>query len=191
MTIELDAAVAPVADALDALQVPYYLAGSVVSSVHGIARATSDVDVVAALAGSHVRAFVQRLGDDYYADADMIREAIRAGTMFNVIHQPTMLKVDVYACKTEFDRSALARRTTDSIIPDPSARRFAIASAEDIVLHKLHWYQLGGQTSERQWSDVVGVLRVQRAIDRDFLRSWAERLDVRELLERALTEADG
>lgn len=191
MTIELDAAVAPVADALDALDVPYYLAGSVVSSVHGIARATSDVDVVAALAGRHVGAFVQRLGDDYYADADMIRDAIRGGTMFNVIHQPTMLKVDVYACVTEFDRSALARRTNDSIIPDPGARRFAIASAEDIVLHKLHWYQLGGATSDRQWSDVVGVLRVQHAIDRAFLRSWAERLGVEDLLERALAEADG
>lgn len=102
MTPDLDAAIAPVADAFDDLGVSYYLAGSVVSSLHGVARATADVDVVAALPGRHAAALVDRLGDDYYADVDTIRDALAHRAMFNVIHQPTMLKVDVYACTIHY-----------------------------------------------------------------------------------------
>jgi hypothetical protein len=127
VTPDLDAAIAPVADAFDELGVSYYLAGSVVSSLHGVARATADVDVVAALPGRHAAALVARLGDDYYADVDTIRDALAHRAMFTVIHQPTMLKVDVYACTSEFDQSVLARRTADTLLAEPRARRFWIA----------------------------------------------------------------
>lgn len=69
---DLVAAIAPVADALDALGIPYYLAGSVISSLHGGARATADVDVVAALRPAHAAALAARLADAYYADPDVI-----------------------------------------------------------------------------------------------------------------------
>jgi len=88
--------VTPVADALDAIGVPYYLAGSVVSSLHGIARATADVDVVAALRPLHVAQLADRLGGDFYADTDAMADAIRRRAMFNVVHLATMVKVDVY-----------------------------------------------------------------------------------------------
>lgn len=182
-------AVAPVADVLDALGVPYYLAGSVISSLHGIARATVDVDVVAALRPAHATAFAERLADDYYADADAIADAIHRRAMFNVIHLATMMKVDVYVAATEFDRSALSRHQLDSLVRAPDARLFSIATAEDVILHKLTWFRDGGQVSERQWNDVVGVLRVQRDIDLAFLRDWAARLEVLDLLERALLKA--
>lgn len=191
MTPDLDAALGPVVGALDALAVPYYLAGSVVSSLHGIARATADVDIVASLERRHVGAFVATLEPSYYIDADAVRDAVGRGSMFNVVHLPTMLKVDVYACTTDFDRSALARRWRDVMLSDPAPRGFAVATPEDVILHKLHWYRIGGGTSDRQWGDILGVVRMQRAIDREFLRSWAERLDVSDLLERALVEADG
>jgi hypothetical protein len=182
-------AVTPVADALDALGVPYYLAGSVISSLLGVARATVDVDVVAALRPIHAAALAERLADAYYADVDAIADAIRRRAMFNVIHLATMMKVDVYIATTEFDRSALSRHRLDSLIHTPDARQFAVATAEDVILHKLTWFRDGGQVSERQWNDVVGVLRVQRDIDLAFLRDWAARLEVTDLLERALLEA--
>ena len=185
----LIAAVSPVADALDALGVPYYLAGSVISSLHGVARATADVDVVAALRLTHAAALVERLGDDYYADLDAVTDAIRRRAMFNVIHLATMMKVDVYVAATEFDRSALSRHRLESLVRTPDARQFAVATAEDVILHKLTWFRDGGQISDRQWGDIVGVLRVQREIDLGFLREWAARLDVTDLLERALAEA--
>jgi hypothetical protein len=109
--------------------------------------------------------------------------------MFNVIHLATMMKVDVYVAATEFDRSALSRHQLDSLFRTPGARQFSVATPEDVILHKLTWFRDGGQVSDRQWNDVLGVLRVQRDLDLTFLRDWAIRLEVTEFLERALREA--
>lgn len=60
---------------------------------------------------------------------------------------------------------------------------------EDIVLAKLDWFRLGGEVSERQWRDILGVLKTQReALDVDYLRQWAQLLGVADLMERALGE---
>jgi len=189
MSRDLEAAVAPVATALEALNVDYYLAGSVISSLFGVARATADVDVVAALRREHAKPLVAMLGDDYYADEDMALDAIARRSMFDVIHLSTMLKVDVYVAGTAFDRSALDRRQRDTIVVEQPAKAFSIASAEDVVLHKLRWFRDGGEVSDRQWGDILGVLRVQRALDLEFMRRWAADLGVADLLERALEEA--
>jgi len=189
MSRDLETAVAPVASALEALTVDYYLAGSVISSLFGVARATADVDLVAALRREHARPLVHALGDSYYADEDMALDAISRRSMFNVIHLGTMLKVDVYIAGTAFDRSALSRRQRDTIVADSPAKEFAIASAEDVVLHKLRWFRDGGELSDRQWGDILGVLRVQRALDLAFMRTWATDLEISDLLERALAEA--
>jgi len=182
--------VAPVADAFDAIGVDYYLAGSVISSLFGIARATADVDVVAQLRLEHVSALVKALGDTYYIDEDAVIDSIKRGAMFNAIHLATMLKVDVYIAATAFDRSALARRQRDSLVPDEPVREFSIASAEDVVLHKLRWFRDGGEVSDRQWSDILGVLRVQASgLDVDHIRRWSALLGVADLFERAWVEA--
>ena len=190
MTRDLESAVASVADVFERLGVEYYLAGSVISSLFGIARATADVDVVAQLRMEHVRSLVDALIDTYYVDEDAVTDAIKRGSMFNVIHLATMLKVDVYIAASPFDRSALARRQRDTLVPEDAVRDFAIASAEDIVLHKLRWFRDGGEVSDRQWSDVLGVLRVQgTSLDIDHLRRWAQLLGVADLFERAWREA--
>jgi hypothetical protein len=65
-----------------------------------------------------------------------------------------------------------------------------VKSPEDTVLRKLLWYLDGGSVSDRQWRDVVEVLRVSAAeLDRAYLAAWAKRLDLSELLERAVTES--
>jgi hypothetical protein len=189
MTRDLEAAVAPVADAFERMGIEYYLAGSVISSLFGVARATADVDVVARLQRAHIPPLLAALEATYYMDADAALDAVARGSMFNVIHLATMLKVDIYVATTEFDVSALSRRVRDSLVVDAPVRDFAIATAEDVILHKLRWYQDGGQVSDRQWSDVLGVLRIQRALDLDFMRRWAGKLGVLELLEQALREA--
>lgn len=122
MTRDFERAVAPVVDVFEEIGVEYYLAGSVISSLFGIARATADVDVVAQLRFEHVQTFVSRLVDAYYVDEDAVADAIRRASMFNVIHLETMLKVDVYIASTSFDRSALSRRQRDSlVVEDPLA----------------------------------------------------------------------
>jgi hypothetical protein len=111
--------------------------------------------------------------------------------MFNVIHLATMMKVDVYIANTAFDRSAIARSQRDTIAPNDPIRDFSIASAEDVVLHKLRWFRDGGEVSDRQWGDILGVLRMQRGLDAAFMTQWASDLGIGDLLERALDEAAG
>jgi hypothetical protein len=179
-----------VTDALDALGVTYAIGGSLASAVHGVVRATMDADLVADLRMEHVEPLAQALGDAFYADVEMMRDAVRRRGSFNVIHLDTMFKVDVFVARPRaFDRSQLARRQLHLLSEDPQCHAY-VTSAEDIVLSKLEWYRLGGHVSDRQWRDVLGVLKVQGArLDRDYLRRMAATLDVTDLLERAIDEA--
>ncbi len=130
------------------------------------------------------------LGEAFYADAEMMRDAVRRHSSFNVIHLETMFKVDVFVAKPRaFDRSQLARRQLHLLSKDPERRAF-VTSAEDIALSKLEWYSIGGQVSDRQWRDVLGVLKVQgRQLDYAYMRRMAAELGVVNLLERAFEEA--
>ena len=178
-----------VTDALESLGVPYAIGGSLASAVHGVMRATMDADVVADLQLRHVEPLLQALGGAFYIDSEMVRDAIRRRASFNVIHFETLFKVDVFVMRSRaFDRSQLARRR--QILLGDSPERYAfVTSAEDIVLAKLEWFRLGGEMADRQWRDVLGVLRVQEErIDRDYLRRMAAGLGVTDLLEKALDE---
>ena len=187
---DLVAALRPVADALDALGVRYYLAGSVASSAHGVARASLDADLVAALEADHVDPLIARLAPAYYIPEDRLRAAVAARSSCNFIHVATMFKIDVFVSKNRpFDREAAERARPHAIDEAPDAPRFPIASPEDTLLAKLEWFRLGGETSERQWWDVVGILRVTENADRAYLRRWAGPLGVGDLLERALADA--
>lgn len=190
---DLLAALEPVVDALERLGVRYQVAGSVASSVHGMARSTMDVDVVAELEDSHVGELVRSLQGDYFIDENQVRAAVRDRASFNLIHQATIMKIDVFLPKQRlYDRQALARGIDETIAEDPESRSIRFAAAEDVILAKLEWYRLGNETSERQWADVLGILRVQRdRLDVAYLRRWAVELGVEDLLARALGEVAG
>jgi hypothetical protein len=65
-----------------------------------------------------------------------------------------------------------------------------VKTPEDTILRKLLWYEGGGAVSDRQWRDVLGVLRVSGAmLDDRYLDDWAARLGVDALLGRARAEA--
>jgi hypothetical protein len=179
-----------VADGLDALGVPYAIGGSFASALHGVMRATMDADLVADLRLEHVEPLAQALGDAFYADVEMMRDAVRRHRSFNVIHLETMFKVDVFVAKPRaFDRSQLARRQLHLLSEHPERYAY-VTTAEDIVLSKLEWFRMGDEVSDRQWRDVLGVLKVQGdRLDRDYLRRMATELGVSDLLEQAFGEA--
>lgn len=179
-----------VIDELEALGVPYLLGGSLASSALGAARSTLDADIVADVREGHAERLAHALEGTFYLDVDAIRDAVRRRASFSLIHLESMFKVDVFVPRdSAFDRSQLARRVSQQIQINPE-RRIFIASPEDIVLAKLDWYRQGGGVSERQWNDVLGVLKVQAEdIDRAYLRKWASTLDLTDLLDRALDDA--
>ena len=178
-----------VVEALDKLRVPYFITGSLASAIYGVVRSTLDVDLVADLSSGQAEALRGALGDGFYADVEAIRGAIDRRGSFNLIHLETMYKVDVFISKARpFDKARFERRSPKVVAAEPERSVF-VATAEDVVLAKLEWYQAGGRVSERQWRDVLGVLSVQGGqIDLRYLREWASNLGVADLLERALGE---
>jgi hypothetical protein len=187
---ELLAAVARVVAAFDALGVDYLVGGSVASSVFGEPRQTVDADLVARLLGRHAEPLVTRLAGEFYADLAAIVAAIQTQGCFNLVHLETMTKVGVFIrWRNPFGQSQFTRRQKKSVGQAAPVELF-FASAEDTVLAKLDWYRKGGGVSDRQWRDLLGVLKVQAgALDRAYLVHWAGELGVADLLGRALNEA--
>lgn len=185
------AALGPVVDAFARLGVDYHIGGSVATSTFGEARSTLDVDVVAPIREEHAAPLAAALRGDYYADEELIREAIRRRSSFNVIFLPQYFKIDVFVVKdTPYAKASFARYRSARLAGAGSIREFRFATPEDVVLHKLDWYRKGGESSERQWSDVLGVLRVQAAqLDRAYMQEWSSRLGVDDLLAKALAAA--
>lgn len=179
-----------VTEALETLDVPYAIAGSFASAAHGVMRATMGADLVADLRPEHAEPLVRTLGDRFYADLEAIRGAIRRTASFNVIHLETAFKIDIFPARPRpFDRAQLSRRQRHLLSRDPERYAY-VTTPEDTVLAKLEWFRLGGGVSDRQWRDVLGVLRVQTGrLDLDYLRRMAATLDVSHLLQRALNEA--
>lgn len=180
-----------VTEAIESLGVPYVIGGSMASTAHGRIRTTLDVDIVADLQPAHVDVLVQALGEAFYVDANAARNAIQHRSSFNLIHLETMFKVDIFIPKDRpFDRQQLARREKQVIGTDPDQMAY-VASAEDIILAKLEWYRLGGEVSERHWRDIQGILEVSgNRLDQAYLRHWAAMLNISDLLEQALAEAN-
>src|SRR5262249_28163548 len=90
-----------------------------------------------------------------------------------------------------FDQQELERARLRPLGPEIGARQFFVKSPEDLVLRKLEWYRAGGHSSQHQWDDVLGVLKVQRAdLDREYLAHWAGELGLTDLLDRALAKVD-
>jgi hypothetical protein len=146
------------------------------------------VDLVADLQLSRVARLLRALQDEFYLDAGQIRAAVRHRASFNLIHFELGYKVDVFiAAADDLGREQMKRRRLEELVPGKS---LYFASPEDVVLRKLEWYRQGGGVSDRQWNDILGVLSVQQAdLDYDYMRRWASRLELIQLLERALAVA--
>lgn len=185
--------VARIARALDELGVPYVVGGSLASSMYGVPRATQDVDLVAALGASHAKRLAELLGDEFYADVDMILDAIRRRASFNVMHLATMFKADIFVQSGEaWSREEMKRARVEQLQGEEGPVTIRFASPEDTVLHKLVWYKLGNEISDRQWGDILGVLEVQGdRLDDEYLDRWAATLGVDGLLARARAERAG
>lgn len=181
-------------EAFDRLEIAYMIVGSTVSSAYGFFRATADMDIVVDLHLEHVESLADLLQGEFYIDAGQIREALRFGRSFNVIHLASAYKFDLFTlqhdsyAKTQFAR----RHHRDTSVFGGDPVEVSLCTAEDIILNKLRWYRLGGMVSDRHWHDILGVIAVQgKTLDLAYLRQWAEHLKIADLLEAALTERHG
>ncbi len=180
-----------VTDVLEKLSVPYLIGGSLASTLYGMVRTTQDSDIVAEMRLEHLQPFISSLHDEFYVDDEMIAEAIQRNSSFNIIHRETMFKVDVFIPRPRpFLESQLAR-AQKQIFNFETEISAKFASPEDTILSKLEWYRMGGEVSERQWRDSLGILKTRAGeLDLDYLRKWARELKIADLCERALKEAE-
>jgi hypothetical protein len=164
-----------VAAALERAGVAYFLGGSLASSFQGEPRATNDIDLVVDLSEAQVEGLVRCLGPDFDVDPEALRRAARERGSWNVIYIPAVTKVDLFVLgQAPFDQSEFVRRRPVEVRP---GQVLFLKSAEDTVIRKLLRYRAGGGVSERQWRDLVQVLRHSQAVlDPAYLDTWASRL---------------
>jgi len=179
-----------VAEALEKVGARYFVGGSLASSIDGEPRATNDIDFVIDMGVGKVREFIELLGADFEVDSDMLRDAILHGRSANVFYLPLVLKIDFFGhAHGPYDESEFSRSRPVVVRTD---RTLMVKSPEDTILRKMLWFREGGEVSDRQWRDILGVLRAQRgSLDLAYLRDWAVRLTLTDLLDRATAEVEG
>jgi hypothetical protein len=178
-----------VAAAIESVGGEYFVGGSVASSLQGGPRATNDIDIVLMLPLGRLADFAMALGPRFDVDLDMLRDAILHDGSCNIFFLPVVMKVDLFAVGPHpYDEVEFSRRRR--VVVRATGEMLFVKTPEDTVLRKLLWFREGGSVSEKQWRDVVEVLRVSGdVIDRTYQESWAMRLALSTLLEKAQEEA--
>ncbi|MFZ2492177.1 MAG: hypothetical protein WA208_11880 [Thermoanaerobaculia bacterium] len=176
-----------VARALEAAGVEYAVGGSLASSAFGEPRATRDIDVAIRLVPDRVAEMIAAFGPDFSIDTGALHEAVRTEGILNIFYLPELTKVDLFVRGDDvYDREEFSRRVQIEPVPGQS---ILASSREDNLLWKLRWYRQGGEISDQQWRDVLGLLRIGGdLIDLSYLRTWAAYHDISDLLDRALQQ---
>jgi hypothetical protein len=174
----------------EGLNIPYLIGGSLASTIYGVVRTTQDADIIADMSISQVKPFITALIDEFYLDEEMISDAVLHNSSFNIIHRQTMFKVDVFIpSESPFQQSQHSRAQKQIIHTQPEISVY-FASPEDTILAKLDWFRRGNEVSERQWRDIIGVLKVREGeLDLEYLHKWAVELNVSALFDKAFREA--
>ncbi len=181
---------ADVARRLDRIGIPYVIGGSLAAALVGEPRSTADVDVAVEMSAEMINPLVEDVSADFYVPQSAVAAAVKARSSFNLIDRRSALKVDVFVLGDDLlDRRQLERRRSVPLPVEPPQSVW-VTSSEDVVLRKLRWFDDGGQVSDRQWRDILGVLRTQAGrLDDDYLERTARQAGLDDLLERARRDA--
>ncbi len=184
-------ALKPLIETFNKFSISYYIGGSLASSIYGMPRTTLDADIVADINPNQIKALKSNLQEEYYIDENMIKNAIINSSSFNLIHLETSVKIDVFVYKDNaYQKNAIERSVEDTLVENEQSSKFCFASPEDIIINKLKWYQMGGKVSERQWLDIIGVIKIQGVfLDKEYLKKWSIKLELIELLKKAFIDA--
>ena len=188
-TLNFQEIINPLVEVFDHLKVSYALGGSLASSMHGMQRATVQLDIVADISQSQTSFFIEQLASEYFFHEYDIQTALKQKVPFMLIHLASLLKVVVsFPQARMFDRGIFHRSHYLTLIE--GYRPFPVLSPEDVAALLLEQFQESGERLDDVWYDLLGLLKVQGSLlDLAYLDKWATAVNVKELLSRALAEA--
>ncbi|MCO6429386.1 MAG: hypothetical protein J5J00_00875 [Deltaproteobacteria bacterium] len=185
MASEVYQVICEIVSLLEKHRIDYLIGGSLSSSVHGIFRATNDVDILLERALLENDALLHDAHERFIVDKKALVEHHAQGRSYNIFHEPTAFKVDLFPAVNEFHRQELKRSIV--IHPSSSPCAFKVATAEDMILAKLQWFKKSA--SERQWQDLEGMVRITERFDHEYLEKWSEVLGLHALLRKLFSAA--
>jgi hypothetical protein len=159
--------------------IPYMLTGSMAMNYYARPRMTRDIDVVISIAPEDVDRVAALFRPDYYVTEESIRESIVHESIFNLIHQDSVIKVDcIIRKRSEYRHVEFERRQRISILDFTTF----IVSKEDLIISKLFWAE--DSHSEIQLGDVKNLLAT--GFDAAYLERWTRELGLDNLFEECL-----
>ncbi|MCX6604222.1 MAG: hypothetical protein NTV52_11570 [Acidobacteria bacterium] len=189
----LEAAFQDLTAILTEMELEYAVGGSFASSTFGVPRSTLDVDLVVSLSPEEAYHLARLATPHLVCDPEEARAAVAANRSFNLLHMRHVYKFNIFP--TTFfahGEDEVRRRVMVEGTPLAGTAAVPMVSAEDILLAKLAWFRNGGETSERQWSDMTGIWRMQgAALDQAYLEAWAKAMGNQDLLGRLREEGEG
>ena len=161
--------------------IDYMLTGSMAMNFYAEPRMTSDIDIVVAIDSKSIGTIVDLFGADYYLASEAIRRAIANESVFNIIHNETIIKVDCIVRKgSAYRRLEFERRRAITI------QDFVVwvVSKEDLIVSKLDWAR--ESRSELQFRDVRNLMASE--YDTRYVEQWTKELGLNELWQECLHE---
>lgn len=171
-----------VLDKINQLRIPYMITGGIASIFYGKPRLTHDFDIVVKIEKKDIPNLVTIFKDEFYVSSEAIQNAIKNCSMFNIIHLDSGIKIDFWLLKyDEFDRKRFERRQRHVY----SGRDIFFSSPEDVILQKLDW--LKESEIQKHFDDALDVFEIQKDLDMDYLKVWAKKLSIQDLLDDILS----
>ncbi len=147
----------------------FMLTGSMAMNYYAQPRMTRDIDLVVALAPKDTDTVVRLFTPDYYVSREAVSSSIAHESLFNLIHQESVIKVDCIVRKNNPYRHAEFERRRRITIEDFYTW---IASKEDLIISKLWWAK--DSHSELQIRDVKNLANTD--CDIDYIERWTKEL---------------
>ena len=174
-----------ISEILHNLEIPYIVTGGFAVSVWGMPRYTADIDIVIELLERNIKPLVKKLlniDKNVYADEDMIRQALKYHSSFNLIHPETGLRVDFFVRgRNSYDTLKIKR----AVLRDVFGHKIYFTSPEDLIISKLLWAK--ESESFKQYSDIKTILENDSLnLDMEYIKKWAEKQDTLEILEKLI-----
>jgi hypothetical protein len=165
-----------VARRLDSAEIAYMITGSMATNFYAVPRMTRDIDIVVELAEKDLARFIPLFETDFYLDSETVRDAVRRRSMFNLIQNEYVIKIDFIVRKdSPYRRREFSRRKGVAV----DNRTLYLVAPEDLILSKLEWAK--ESRSEMQLSDVKNLLNSVKPLNRRYLARWAKELGVESL----------